>query len=146
MKPSQVNPAGYAANYYAGGHGTMWDFPENEAIAALAARIYESNGMIGAVCHGPAGLVNLKLSDGKYLVEGKKVNAFTNEEETAVKLENVLPFLLESKLIEREARFEKSGLWQLHVTVDGRLVTGQNPASAKGVGEAVLASWPNCKK
>jgi len=139
MKPSEVNPTHYAAIYYAGGHGTMWDFPENEALAAIATKIYENNGVIGAVCHGPAGLVNIKLSNGKYLVDGKKVNAFTNQEEAAVKLENVVPFLLESKLIERGARFEKSGLWQPHVTVDRRLVTGQNPASAKGVGEGVLA-------
>lgn len=72
------------------------------------------------------------------MVDGKKVNAFTNEEEIAVKLEKVVPFALETKLIERGAKFEKSGLWQPHVTVDGRLVTGQNPQSAKGVGEAVL--------
>ena len=98
----------------------------------------ENNGVVGAVCHGPAGLVNIKLSNGKYLVDGKKVNAFTNEEEIAVKLEKVVPFALETKLIERGAKFEKSGLWQPHVTVDGRLVTGQNPQSAKGVGEAVL--------
>ncbi|MBD0261008.1 MAG: type 1 glutamine amidotransferase domain-containing protein, partial [Cytophagales bacterium] len=96
--------------------------------------------------HGPAGLVNVKLSNGKYLVDGKKVNAFTNEEEAAVKLENVVPFLLESKLIERGARFEKSGLWQPHVTVDGRLVTGQNPASAGLVGEGVLAELQKRKE
>lgn len=143
LKPNQVNAADYVAIYYAGGHGTMWDFPENEAIAAIAVKIYENNGVIGAVCHGPAGLVNIKLSNGKYLVDGKKVNAFTNEEETAVKLENVVPFMLESKLLERGARFEKSGLWQQHVVTDQRLVTGQNPASAKGVGEALLKAIKN---
>ena len=138
MKPSEVNPKDYVAIYYAGGHGAMWDFPENAEIAKIATAIYENNGVVGAVCHGPAGLVNIKLSNGKYLVDGKKVNAFTNEEEIAVKLEKVVPFALETKLIERGAKFEKSGLWQPHVTVDGRLVTGQNPQSAKGVGEAVL--------
>jgi len=91
------------------------------------------------VCHGPAGLVNIQLSNGKYLVDGKKINAFSNEEEAAVKLENVVPFLLENKLRERGAIFEKSGLWQSHVAVDGRIITGQNPQSAKGVGEAILA-------
>jgi putative intracellular protease/amidase len=138
MKPSEVNPANYVAIYYAGGHGTMWDFPENSEIANIATKIYESNGVVGAVCHGPAGLVNIKLSNGKYLVDGKKVNAFTNEEEVAVKLENVVPFMLEAKLIERGAKFEKSSMWQEHVTVDDRLVTGQNPQSAKGVGETIL--------
>ena len=108
--------------------------------------IYENNGVVGAVCHGPAGLVNIKLSNGKYLVDGKKVNAFTNEEEVAVKLEKVVPFALETKLIERGAKFEKSGLWQEHVTVDGRLITGQNPQSAKGVGEAILKELKSLKK
>jgi putative intracellular protease/amidase len=138
LKPSQVNASDYTAIFYAGGHGAMWDFADNKEIAEIAKRIYENNGVVSAVCHGPAGLVNIKLSNGKFLVEGKRVNAFTNEEEKAVNLDNVVPFPLESKLIERGAKFEKSDLWQSHVTVDGRLVTGQNPASAKGVGEAVL--------
>ncbi|NML21217.1 type 1 glutamine amidotransferase domain-containing protein [Pseudoflavitalea sp. G-6-1-2] len=136
--PSEINPDEYAAIFYAGGHGAMWDFADNTALAGLAQRIYENNGVVGAVCHGPAGLVNIKLNNGKYLVDGKKINAFTNEEEAAVKLENVVPFALESKLIERGAKFEKSGLWQPHVTVDNRVVTGQNPQSAKAVGEALL--------
>jgi putative intracellular protease/amidase len=134
MRPSDVQPSEYAAIYFAGGHGTVWDFPENTELAAIAAKIYENGGTVGAVCHGPAGLVNVKLSDGTYLVAGKKVNSFTNEEETAVKLENVVPFLLETKLIERGAKFEKAGLWQEKVVVDGRLVTGQNPASARKLG------------
>ncbi len=138
MTPSEVNPSEYVAILYAGGHGTMWDFADNAELALIAQKIYENNGIVSAVCHGPAGLVNIKLSNGKYLVEGKKINAFTNEEETAVKLEHVVPFSLETKLIERGAIFEKSGLWQPHVTVDQRVVTGQNPQSAHGVGEAVL--------
>ncbi len=138
MKPSEVNADNYAAIHYAGGHGTMWDFADNKALAEIASKIYENNGVVSAVCHGPAGLINIKLSNGKYLVDGKKVNAFTNEEETAVGLEKVVPYLLESKLKERGAIFEKSGLWQKHITVDQRLVTGQNPQSAEGVGKAVL--------
>jgi putative intracellular protease/amidase len=102
--------------------------------------------VVSAVCHGPAGLVNIKLSNGKYLVEGLKINAFTNEEEIAVKLENVVPFMLETTLIERGAKFEKSGLWQKHVTVDQRVVTGQNPASAQGVGEATLEELEKLNK
>jgi putative intracellular protease/amidase len=138
-KPSEVDPTQYVAIFYAGGHGTMWDFADNTQLASLAANIYEANGVVSAVCHGPAGLVNVKLGDGRYLVDGKRINSFTDEEERAVKLDAVVPFLLESKLIERGARFEKSGLWQKHVTVDQRVVTGQNPASGQGVGEAVLA-------
>lgn len=136
--PAEINPDEYAGIFYAGGHGAMWDLADNTALAGIAQRIYENNGIVGAVCHGPAGLVNIQLNNGKYLVDGKKINAFTNEEEAAVKLENVVPFALETKLIERGAKFEKSGLWQPHVTVDGRLVTGQNPQSAKAVGEAML--------
>lgn len=145
MKPNEVNPDEYVAILYAGGHGTMWDFADNLELANIATRIYENNGVVSAVCHGPAGLVNVKLNNGNYLVEGKKINAFTNEEEIAVKLENVVPFMLETKLIERGAKFEKSGLWQQHVAVDQRVVTGQNPQSAQAVGEAILAELKNLK-
>lgn len=137
-RPSDINPNDYVAIHYTGGHGAMWDFPDTLALAKITATIYENNGVVSAVCHGPAGLINIKLSNGKYLVEGKRINAFTNEEEEAVKMERVVPFLLESKMIERGASFEKSGLWQTHVEADQRIVTGQNLQSAKGVGEAVL--------
>ncbi len=145
MKPSEVKAEDYVAIHYAGGHGTMWDFADNAELATIAAKIYESNGVVSAVCHGPAGLVNIKLSNGKYLVDGKKINAFTNEEETAVKMEAVVPYMLETALVEHGAIFEKSGLWQPHVTVDQRLVTGQNPQSAKGVGEATLTGLKRLK-
>ena len=146
MKPSEVKPDDYVAIHFAGGHGTMWDFADNAEIAAIAAKIYENNGVVSAVCHGPAGLVNIKLSDGSYLVAGKKVNAFTNEEEIAVKLENVVPFMLETKLIERGAIFEKAGLWQEKVVVDGRLITGQNPTSARKVGVELLTAIQSLKR
>lgn len=138
LTPNQVNPADYAAIFYAGGHGTMWDFPEDKKITKIASDIYEDGGVVAAVCHGPAGLVNIKLSNGEYLVNGKSVASFTNEEEKAVGLNNVVPFLLESKLIERGARHTKSPLWQSHVEVSERLVTGQNPASAEQVGKAMV--------
>lgn len=138
MKPNEVKPEQYAAIYFAGGHGAMWDLADNKEIAAIAAKIYEKNGLVAAVCHGPAGLVNIKLKDGSYLVSGKKINGFTNEEEAIVKLTKIVPFLLEHKLKERGGIFEKSEPWQNHVTVDQRLVTGQNPQSAKAVGEAMV--------
>ncbi len=137
LKPSEVNPAEYAAIYYAGGHGAMWDLPDNDAIAEIAAHIYENNGIIGAVCHGPAGIVNIKLSNGQYLIAGKKVNGFSNEEENAVGLTEVVPFLLEDKLKEHGGIYEKAEPWQVHVVSDQRLVTGQNPQSATAVGEAI---------
>lgn len=138
LKPSEVKPQEYVAIYYAGGHGAVWDLPYNQEIAVIAATIYENSGIVSAVCHGPAGIVNIKLSNGKYLVEGKKVNGFTNEEEIAVKMDKIVPFLLENKLIERGGIYEKSGPWEEHVVTDGRLVTGQNPQSAHAVGIAVL--------
>ncbi|WP_426049375.1 type 1 glutamine amidotransferase domain-containing protein [Chryseobacterium sp. NFX27] len=138
LQPSQVDPNKYGAVFYAGGHGAMWDFADNTELAGIASKIYENGGVVAGVCHGPAGLVNIKLNNGKYLVDGKKINAFTNEEEAEVKLKNVVPFLLEDKLKERGAKFEKSGLWQNHVVTDQRVITGQNPQSAKSVGEAIL--------
>ena len=139
MKPSEVDTDLYSVIFYAGGYGVMWDFPDNTELAEIARKIYEAGGIVAAVCHGPCALLNIKLSNGKYLIEGKKINSFTDDEERAVKLENVMPFLLETKIREREAIFENSDLWSEHVTVDQRIVTGQNPYSAKAVGEAILA-------
>lgn len=138
LTPEQVDPAHYDAIFYAGGHGTMWDFPNNGQLDRIAATIYEKGGVVGAVCHGPAGLVNIKLADGSYLVDGKTVSSFTNEEEAAVGLSDVVPFLLESTLVERGATHTKAPNFQAHVAVSNRLVTGQNPASATGVGEQIV--------
>jgi putative intracellular protease/amidase len=138
LSPAEVNPTDYDAIFYAGGHGTMWDFPKNEQLAQIAASIYEQGGVVGAVCHGPAGLVNIKLSNGSYLVAGKRVSSFTNEEEVAVELSDVVPFLLESIWTERGAEHTKAPNFQAHVEVSDRLVTGQNPASATGVGEQMV--------
>jgi len=135
---SEVDPDDYVAIHFAGGHGAMWDLADDVALAVIAASIYQGGGVVSAVCHGPAGLVNIKLPGGKFLVDGKRVNAFTNEEEAAAQLADAVPFLLESKLIEHGAVFEKSAPWQPHVVADQRLVTGQNPQSAKAVGDAVL--------
>ncbi|MFF2516601.1 type 1 glutamine amidotransferase domain-containing protein [Streptomyces sp. NPDC058086] len=133
-----LNPADYDAIFYAGGHGTMWDFPDATALAQLTARIYEQGGVVAGVCHGPAGLVNVTLTDGTPLVEGKQVSAFTNEEEDAVGLTNVVPFALESALIGKGAKFTKTENFQEFAVADSRLVTGQNPASAAKVAEMVI--------
>lgn len=139
LRPANVNPADYAAIFYAGGHGTMWDFPDNAELAAIAADIYEQEGVVAAVCHGPSALVNIKLSDGSYLVAGKTVSTFTNEEEAAVGLTEVVPFLLESRLRERGAQITKAPNFAAHTAVSDRLLTGQNPASATPLAEQVLA-------
>jgi putative intracellular protease/amidase len=135
---ADVEPSGYDAILFAGGHGTMWDFRENRDVQRLAAAIHQKGGVVAAVCHGPAALVDVTLSSGDYLVAGKRVTGFSNAEEEAAKLTNVVPFLLESVMVERGGRYEKAdGLWKEHVVTDGRLVTGQNPASAGGVGREV---------
>jgi putative intracellular protease/amidase len=136
--PDDVVDVSYDAIFYAGGHGTMWDFPDEPKLAQLCARTYERGGVVAAVCHGPAALVNVKLSNGNYLVAGKDVSAFTDEEERAVGLEKIVPFLLESKLAARGARMHPASNWQKQVIVSERLVTGQNPASARGVADAVV--------
>ncbi|MEG4804910.1 type 1 glutamine amidotransferase domain-containing protein [Microcoleus sp. ARI1-B5] len=143
LNPAQIDPAQYGAIFYAGGHGTMWDFPNNDRLAEMAAAIYEAGGIVGAVCHGPAALVNIKLSDGTYLVANKTVAAFTNEEEAAVGLTDIVPFLLESTLIERGAKFTKVPNFEVCVVASDRLVTGQNPASAAGVGERMVELMQN---
>lgn len=136
-RPEAVDAAAYDAIFFAGGHGTMWDFRGNPALAALASHVYEAGGVVGAVCHGPAGLVDVTLSDGRPLVAGKRVAAFTNDEERAAGLTDVVPFLLADALTERGATHDTAPEFTEHVVVDGRLVTGQNPASAAAAGRAV---------
>ncbi|GGT36607.1 type 1 glutamine amidotransferase domain-containing protein [Nonomuraea spiralis] len=133
-----VDASAYDAVLYAGGHGTMWDFPGDPDVARVGREIYERGGVVAAVCHGPSALVGLTLSDGSHLVDGKRVAAFTNSEETARGVAEVVPFLLADALTERGARHEPAPNWQAHVVVDGRLVTGQNPASAAPLAERVV--------
>ncbi|MFD1690594.1 type 1 glutamine amidotransferase domain-containing protein [Azotobacter chroococcum] len=133
----EVDPSKYSAIFFAGGHGAMWDFPDSPDVARVTREIYEAGGVVGAVCHGPAALVNVTLSNGAYLVAGKSLSAFTDDEERAVKLDQVVPFLLTSTLTQRGAQHHPAADWTAKVVVDGRLVTGQNPQSASGVGAAI---------
>lgn len=134
----EVNPKDFDAIFFAGGHGVMWDFPESAAVQKVTREIYENGGIVSAVCHGPAALVNVKLSDGNYLVAGKNVTGFTNGEEEEVQGTKIVPFLLADKLNEHGAKHHPAANWSNHVEVDGRLVTGQNPASAASVGDEVI--------
>ncbi|QDK37385.1 type 1 glutamine amidotransferase domain-containing protein [Bdellovibrio sp. NC01] len=138
LQPWQVSGDDYCAIYFAGGHGAMFDFPDNLSLQKLASQIFENDGVVGAVCHGPAGLVNVRLSDGSYLVRGHEMSCFTNEEERAVGFESVVPFLLESRLNERGASVVVAPSFTDNVIKSGRLVTGQNPASAAGVGKGIV--------
>merc|ERR1712173_19097 len=116
----------------------MWDFPDCEAQNKAAAAIYEAGGIVSAVCHGPAGLVNVKLSSGEYLVAGKKVTGFTNDEELAAGKTEVMPFRMETLLKDRGAKFQCAKNWACNVEVSDRLITGQNPASASATAQAVI--------
>ena len=133
-----VDPSDYGAIVFAGGHGTMWDFTNSKDLNNVAENIYSNGGVVAAVCHGPAALVNLKGKNGKPLISGVKVTGFTNEEEEIVKLTNQMPFLLETDLKKAGAVFEEAKPWQEKVVVDKRIVTGQNPASASKLGEEVV--------
>ncbi|KFL32647.1 dihydroxyacetone kinase [Devosia riboflavina] len=134
-KLSDTDPSHYAAIFFAGGHGAMWDLPTSPAVDSTTRAIFEAGGVVAAVCHGPAALVNVKLSDGNYLVAGRNVSAFTDSEERAVGLDKTVPFLLAKTLTERGAIHHPAADWTSKVVVDGRLVTGQNPQSATAVGE-----------
>jgi putative intracellular protease/amidase len=136
-RPSEVEADDYAAIYFAGGHAAMWDLPDNPELVGITARIYENGGVVGAVCHGPAGLVNVRLGDGSFLVQGKNVSCFSNAEEKAVGFERIIPFSLADRLEERGAQHLAAPNFMEQVITSDRLVTGQNPASAKGVGEAM---------
>ncbi|CAG9213855.1 ThiJ/PfpI family protein [Paraburkholderia tropica] len=134
---ADVDASTLSAIFFAGGHGAMWDFPASAAVNDTTRAVWEAGGVVGAVCHGPAALVNVTLSDGRYLVAGRKVAAFTDAEEEAVGLTDVVPFLLSSTLAQRGAQMQPGAPWTRTVAVDGQLVTGQNPQSATGVGEAI---------
>ncbi|ANL69942.1 intracellular protease/amidase ThiJ/PfpI family protein (plasmid) [Rhizobium phaseoli] len=128
----------YSAVFFAGGHGTMWDFADNEAVKTVIRRIWEAGGIVSAVCHGPAALVNATLSDGSYLVAGKQLACFTDEEEAEVNYTHVVPYLLATTLTQRGALHQTAPNWSENVVTDGRLITGQNPASAHRVGQAIV--------
>jgi putative intracellular protease/amidase len=127
--PEEVNSNDYDAIYFPGGHGVVFDLPHCEKIAEIAGEIYDKGGVVCAVCHGGAGLLNVKLADGSLLIEGKNLTGFSNKEEEAIGTDTKVPFLLETALIENGANYSCAANWQEYVVVDGRLITGQNPAS-----------------
>ena len=141
-----VDEEKYVAVFLPGGHGTMWDLPGNEDLAAIVSDTLEHGGVVGAVCHGPAGLVDAKYSDGTPVVKGRKVSAFTNEEEEAVGLTDTVPFLLESRLEELGAKIVKGENFQPQAVADENLVTGQNPASSEKVAELMLEALKTYRK
>lgn len=136
---TDVDAAAYDVVFLPGGHGTMWDLAQTEHVGAAVSRAWAAGAVVGAVCHGPAGLVGATLPDGTPLVAGRKVNGFTDAEERAAGLETTVPFLLETRLRQLGAKFEgNSEPFGPHAVRDGRLVTGQNPASSGRVAELLL--------
>jgi putative intracellular protease/amidase len=134
---SKVEVTGYDAVFVPGGLAPMVDMPDNDIVHEAIASTFERGGVVGAVCHGPVSLLNVILSDGTYLVNGKNITSFSNAEEDNYAKADV-PFMLESALRERGANYTSAAPWQTHVIEDGKLVTGQNPASAKGVAEKMI--------
>ncbi|AHJ64452.1 ThiJ/PfpI family protein [Granulibacter bethesdensis CGDNIH4] len=139
-RPEQIDPQDFAAIYFTGGHGVMWDIPENEGIQAITRAIWENGGLVSAVCHGYCGLLNTRLTDGKLLVAGKKITGFSWTEEIISGLAKKIPYSAEAAMKARGARYEKAVLPFLsHVVADGQLITGQNPFSARATAERVSA-------
>jgi putative intracellular protease/amidase len=141
---ASINPKDYAAVIFPGGNGATYDFPSDQSVSKIAAAVYEQGGVVAAVCHGPAALLNATLSNGQYLIKGMKVRGFSNEEEAITEIligkKHVVPFFLEKELPKRGAIYEKVYVHEPLVIIsgNGRIVTGQNPESATNVGEKVV--------
>jgi putative intracellular protease/amidase len=139
LPPGMVKAEDYSVIYYTGGHGVMYDFPDNQPLQELARRIYENKGIIAAVCHGVVGLLNIKLSDNTLLLKDRKVTGFSNTEEKLVELDKVVPFLTENEMGARGGIYSKhDDPWAPFVVADERLITGQNPNSTHLLAKQVL--------
>ena len=137
LRLADVDPAAYAGVFYPGGYGLLFDLSDDADSQRLAVHFHERGAPVAAVCHGPAALARARRSDGTYLLEGREVTGFTREEEVAMKTLDVVPYLLEERMLEVGATYRKKAKWKVLVVEDGNLITGQNPASAAAVGEAL---------
>lgn len=138
LRPDQVNPTDYSAIYYTGGHGVMWDFPEDLTIQNLATAIYDNGGYLVSVCHGVAGLLNIKDKSGNYLIEGKNITGFTTAEEILAGKKSVVPFLNQVAVEKRGGHFKKKRFYREYAIQDGRILTGQNPFSVRAVAKLLI--------
>jgi len=143
-KLETIEASQYDAIFIPGGLAPMVDMPEAPLLKQVIAETYERHAIVGAVCHGPVSLLNVKLSDGSYLVNGKNIASFTTEEEDNYARADV-PFDLQAALTDQGAIFHAAAAWSANSITDGNIVTGQNPASAKGVGEKMVALLNNAK-
>lgn len=133
-----IDPNGFDAVFYPGGHGPLWDLAVDPHSIALIGALLEAGRPVAAVCHAPAVLTEVRKRDGGYLVAGRRMTSFTNSEEAAVGMTGQVPYLLQDRLVQRGALFGRTEDWGAHVEVDGLLVTGQNPASSAPAARAVL--------
>jgi len=138
LKLSDVNQADYDAVFYPGGHGPLWDLANDERSIQLIEDFYTAKKPIAFVCHAPAALIKAKTKNGTHIIDGKKITGFSNTEEEAVGLTNVVPFLLETELKKLGAHYSKGPDWGSFVIDDGLLITGQNPASSPDVAKLLL--------
>ena len=138
LKLSNLSADEFAAVLYVGGHGPLWDLVNDAASIALIEAMYAHNKSVASVCHAPAVLLHAKDSQGHTLTKGKRVTAFSNSEEKAVQLDTVVPFLLEDALKANGAIYSKGNDWEPYVSIDGHLITGQNPASSEQVAKKLL--------
>ena len=137
-KLSEIDTDGFDAIFFPGGHGPLWDLAENEVSQRIIETFITEDRPLAAVCHAPAIFKHTKGADGKSLVSGRRVTGFTNTEEEGVGLENIVPFLVEDMLKANGGLYKRGPDWGSHVIVDGKLVTGQNPASSKAAAEELL--------
>ena len=135
---SDINEADYDAVFYPGGHGPLWDLAESSDSISLINRFLDANKTVATVCHATAALLNVKDNAGEYIVKGKVIAGFSNAEEEAVQLTNVVPFLLEDELIKRGAEYQKVDDWHAFAVQDGLIISGQNPASSELVAQKLL--------
>ena len=140
QKLSDVDAADFDAVFYPGGHGPLWDLVSDADSIRLIETFWASNKPVATVCHAPAVLLNARDASGTFLVQGKEVTGFTNTEEAAVELTDVVPLLVEDALKDRGARFARKEDWAPFARQDGNLITGQNPASSEAVAEVLLAA------
>ena len=133
-----IKPGDFDTVFYPGGHGPMWDLAEDKASIKLIGSMIAAGKPVALVCHAPGALRHVKAKDGKPLVQGRKVTGFTNSEEAAVGLTDVVPFLVEEELKRLGGIYSKAGDWQSHVVTDGLLITGQNPASSGPAAKILL--------
>lgn len=138
VKLDSVSQDHFDTVFYPGGHGPLWDLAESQTSIALIESFERAGKPIGFVCHAPGVLKNVKAANGDPIVKGRTVTGFTNGEEAAVELTDVVPFLIEDIFLAQGANYRKGPDWAPFVVEDGRLVTGQNPASSEGVAKALL--------